>query len=296
MKVRIPLLIAFMFYMTMTAQNLNKEIENEGNTPFLLGTINKAGLTSNNYNAWFSENYDAYNLEQNTINVLSSALKDFNITIFMGTWCGDSKREVPRFYKILEACNFSENQLRVVALSGQSNMYKQSPNHDEAGLNIHRVPTFIFYKNGKEINRIVEFPVETLEKDMYNIVTTNTYKSNYQIVATVHTILKYDGLKGLTKQSEKLVEEYEGNVSNMFELNTYGRVLYLKNQWDEAIEVFRLNNKLFPNNPRTFMSLANTISINGNPKLGRDILKKATVLFPENENLKENLENLNSMR
>ena len=33
-------------------------------------------------------------------------LKDVSVLCFMGTWCGDSRRETPRFYKIMEAANF----------------------------------------------------------------------------------------------------------------------------------------------------------------------------------------------
>ena len=80
-------------------------------------------------------------------------------------------------------------ELTVIAVSSQSNMYKQSPKHEEAGLNIHRVPTVIFYKNGKEINRIVEHPIETFEADIQNIITINNYKSNYQIVTVIDNLL-----------------------------------------------------------------------------------------------------------
>ena len=34
-------------------------------------------------------------------------------------------------------------------------------------------------KNGKEINRIVEFPIETIEKDIYKILSGNEYKNAY---------------------------------------------------------------------------------------------------------------------
>jgi predicted Zn-dependent protease len=169
-------------------------------------------------------------------------------------------------------------------------MYKQSPNHKEAGLNIHRVPTFIFYKDRQEVNRIVEHPVERFEKDMLNIVTTNAYKSNYQIVTKVHTILKEDGLHGLKKQSKKLVKAFNGKVGSMFELNTYGRILYSTNRKEEAITVFDLNTKLFPDQPRTYMTLANTLGVGGEREKAITVLEKAITLFPENDDLKENLE------
>lgn len=131
---------------------------------------------------------------------MPQALKGYTITLFLGTWCGDSKQEVPKFYKVLEACNFPLDQLSVIAVSRKPNMYKQSPQHEEAGLNIHRVPTFIFYINGKEINRIVEHPIETFEQDIQNIIIKNKYKSNYQIVTAIDNILKKKGLKGLKRK------------------------------------------------------------------------------------------------
>lgn len=285
---------AFMlfFALQITAQTLNQDISENEESPFLLGKVNKKGLTSEHYNIWFSKNYEDYNLDMTITENIKSTLKDYNITVFLGTWCGDSKREVPRFYKILEACDFPEEQLNVVALSRKPYMYKQSPNHEEAGLNIHRVPTFIFYKNRKEINRIVESPVETLEMDIENIITSNNYTSNYQIVSKVDDILKHDGLSGLKKKSKKLIKLFKGKTENMYELNTYGRILIGTNQYEEAIAVFRLNNQLFPEEPRSYMSLANTFGINGNTKEALSVIKKAIIRFPENTDLVENLETL----
>jgi len=286
------LIIILILTFQIQAQTLNQEIAKDGETPYLLGKIDKNGLEGNNYNTWFSKNYNDYNLDKATIDLLKSNLKDFKITLFMGTWCGDSKQEVPRFYKILEACDFPEDQLTVIAVSSKPYMYKKTPNHEEAGLNIHRVPTFIFYKDQREVNRIVEHPVETFEKDILNIVTTNDYESNYQIVAKVNQILKEDGLNGLKKQSKKLIKTFDGKVSSMYELNTYGRILYSTNKQEEAIEVFKINTKLFPNQPRTYMSLANTLGINGHPKKAITVIEKAIKLFPNNTGLEENLEAL----
>jgi thiol-disulfide isomerase/thioredoxin len=286
----ISIIVSLVLISQIHAQTLNQEILTDGETPYLLGAIDKNGLEGNNYTSWFSKNYDDYEFDKVTIEALKSKLKDYQITLFMGTWCGDSKQEVPRFYKVLEACNFSANQLTVIAVSKKPYMYKQSPNHKEAGLNIHRVPTFIFYKDRQEVNRIVEHPVERFEKDMLNIVTTNAYKSNYQIVTKVHTILKEDGLNGLKKQSKKLVKAFNGKVGSMFELNTYGRILYSTNRKEEAITVFDLNTKLFPDQPRTYMTLANTLGVGGEREKAITVLEKAITLFPENDDLKENLE------
>ena len=292
MKNYILIFAAVLSSILTSAQDLNKEIIIDEETPFLLGKIDKNGLTSENYNEWFSKNYEDYELDQASIEAIRSRLKDYQITMFMGTWCGDSKKEVPRFYKILEACNFPEDQLTVIALSRKSDMYKQSPNHYEAGLNIHRVPTFIFYKNRKEVNRIVEHPVETLEKDILTIITSNKYQSNYQIVAKVDNILKVNGLNGLKKQSKKLIKSFKEKTSSMSELNTYARTLYTTNRLNEAIEVCKMNAKLFPDSVRTYESLSIVLDANGQTKEAIKVIEEAIKQFPENQDLMDSLKDL----
>ena len=93
--------------------------------------------------------------------------------------CGDSKREVPRFIKILESVNFPMENLKVVIVNKRRDFYKKSPQGEEWRLNIRRAPTFIFYKNGSEINRIIETPVSTLEGDIISIVLQQENTPNY---------------------------------------------------------------------------------------------------------------------
>ena len=47
------ILVITLFSIIATAQDINKEIVIDDETPFLLGTIDKDGLTSENYNDWF---------------------------------------------------------------------------------------------------------------------------------------------------------------------------------------------------------------------------------------------------
>lgn len=274
-------------------QSLNKEILKNGQFN-LIGKIDKKGLEGENYSRWFRKNYERYELDSELIDQIKLNLKNYDITLFLGTWCGDSKQEVPRLYKVLEASNFPIEQLTVIALGIAPEMYKQSPQHEEAGLNIHRVPTVIFYKNGKEMNRIVEHPIDSFEKDIQKIIDENNYKSNYQIVAKIDAILNKDGVAGLVKQKSQLTKTFKGHVSSMYELNTYGRVLYSTNKTEEAISVFELNTKLFPENPRTFMSLANTLGIKGYKEKAIKTLENGLKIHPENTSLKENLEMIKS--
>lgn len=189
------------------AQTINTEITNDG-SPYLLGKIDKKGLTSPNYNTWFSKGYNDYQPDKILTNKISKQLKEYHILVFLGTWCGDSRREVPRLYKVLETAKYPMQQLTVVALSGKPKMYKQSPNHEEKGLHIKRVPTIIFYKNEKEVNRIVESPVESLEQDMLAIFKGD-YMPNYSLdikkVSKELLINRYIRLPKNARQAKQLL-------------------------------------------------------------------------------------------
>ncbi len=127
--------------------------------------------------SWFNGTLRNYSTDKNTIEALKPYLKDVTIKAFMGTWCGDSKREVPKFYKILEETNFDEKQLSFVTVNRE-----KTANGLEKGHNIERVPTFIFYKKGKEIGRFVEHSVNnaSLEHDILQIVSEKGYKHAYE--------------------------------------------------------------------------------------------------------------------
>ncbi|MEE9161843.1 MAG: hypothetical protein V3U35_02630 [Candidatus Neomarinimicrobiota bacterium] len=50
---------------------------------------------------------------------------------------------------------------------------------DERVMGVHRTPTVIISREGEELGRIIETPVETLERDMLKIVTGLPYTPNY---------------------------------------------------------------------------------------------------------------------
>jgi len=124
---------------------------------------------------WFDESYDNYKLDRKTIKKLKEHLKGVRIKVFMAVWCHDSHREIPHLYKILEAANFNENNLEIIAL----NRTKKTPTNLQEGYNIIHTPTLIFYKNGKEIGRYVEKPRKNLEKDILKIIRGKLYKHTY---------------------------------------------------------------------------------------------------------------------
>lgn len=141
----------------------------------LVGLAQKSDFQQPPFQEWFDKNYNVYQPDVQTVATLKPLLKNVEIIAVMGTWCGDSKREVPHFYKILDLCDYNYKNLTMITVDRS----KKSPANEQAGLGITNVPTFIFYKNGKEINRYVEYPRETLEKDILKILKNEGYKHSY---------------------------------------------------------------------------------------------------------------------
>lgn len=142
----------------------------------LVGIADKKSFLQEPFNEWFTPNYEDYKLNEEVIEKLKPLLKDITIKAFMGTWCGDSQEQTPVFYKILDKADFNYKNLELITV----NRSKVTPDNLQEGFDIERVPTFIFYKKGKEIGRFVEYPRETVEADILKIVSGEHYKHSYE--------------------------------------------------------------------------------------------------------------------
>ena len=86
-----------------------------------------------------------------------------DVTVFLGTWCGDSRREVPRLWKALDLAGPAVPfEIHYVGVDRD----KKEPGGRPAGDDIRYVPTFIVRRNGQEIGRIVEHSPAGIEKDL----------------------------------------------------------------------------------------------------------------------------------
>lgn len=158
---------------------LNQEIVNENGQPMLLGHCSISAFQKDNFKDWFNINFNSFVIDTATVELIKPLLKKKTITIFMGTWCGDSKEQVPKMIKILLAAGFDTTRLSIITVGNGADMYKKSPQGEELGLNIQRVPTLIVYHKKKEIGRFIEYPVVSLEKDLLRILLQDAYIPNY---------------------------------------------------------------------------------------------------------------------
>lgn len=99
---------------------------------------------------------------------LASVERGADVTIFLGTWCGDSRREVPRLWKSLDLAGLAVPfEIHYIGVDRD----KKEPGGRTAGDDIRYVPTFIVHRNGQEVGRIVEQSPAGIEKDLLALLT-----------------------------------------------------------------------------------------------------------------------------
>jgi thiol-disulfide isomerase/thioredoxin len=114
----------------------------------------------------WEESKGQYTPEKNAIEALQNIEREISMVLFLGTWCGDSRREVPKLLKVYEATANSNFSLRIYGVDWEKK-------DDEGAAQMHeieRVPTAILFENGKEIGRIIEYPDQTWEEDISKIL------------------------------------------------------------------------------------------------------------------------------
>jgi hypothetical protein len=161
------LLISLFSASTLKGQNqcfIEKDVKTD--KQILVGFCDRSAFNDKNFELWFNLEYGNYNIDTATANLILDYIKSLNITIVLGTWCSDSREQVPRLFKILDYLLCSENQIKMFFVDRN----KKAGQFDVSDLNIELVPTIIFYKNEIEVGRIVETPQISLEEDIVDII------------------------------------------------------------------------------------------------------------------------------
>lgn len=163
------LLVAILLMMPtlILAQEFDKiAFDSIRNREILIDFVSLEGLKTGEFGETYFSEYKDYQPQKRIIRKLQKKFQDIEITVVLATWCKDSKEQVPRFLKILDEIHFDFKNLKLIAVDSKKNGQKI----DVSPFDIQRVPTFIFYRNEKEIGRIIETPNTTLEKDILKLL------------------------------------------------------------------------------------------------------------------------------
>ena len=133
----------------------------------LVGKTPRTALEKSHYKTWFAENYKDYTPDAKQLAQLKPVINNYAFTIVMGTWCGDSREQVPALYKVLDEAGYKAHP-DLYCVPRKYKDYEPTKKYD-----LIRVPTIIVYKNGKKIGRIIEYPMQSIEADLLQIINGN---------------------------------------------------------------------------------------------------------------------------
>ena len=131
----------------------------------LTGPVTRAALED--YETWKTLRAQDYTPDAAAVKTIAERGQDVRVLAIVATWCPDSKREVPRFFKIYDQAGLGTGRVTMVGVDRSKK--------DAEGLTVKyailRVPTFVFFRGDTEIGRVTERAVATLEQDIAAILT-----------------------------------------------------------------------------------------------------------------------------
>ncbi len=133
----------------------------------LTGKVSREALES--HPGWETARAQDYVPEPGVVTKIRASAAKVEVLAFIGTWCPDSKREVPRLLKLLDQVGVPASKITMLGLDQSK--------RDAEGLagrwGLKYVPTFIFLEQGRELGRVVEKSQSTLEADLVQILASS---------------------------------------------------------------------------------------------------------------------------
>jgi hypothetical protein len=165
MKKTILLLCLIISSMKVFAQLGYQRLTEEGKLVFK-GECSFEDLLKEPAFDWMQKGMNSYQPDSASILFLKKNLAQYDIVVLMGTWCGDSKDLLPKFYKTLQLANYPMLQLTMYGL----NRKKEALNFEERLYKVTNIPVFILSKEHREIGRITESVEKSIEQDLVKLL------------------------------------------------------------------------------------------------------------------------------
>ncbi|HET7437169.1 MAG TPA: thioredoxin family protein [Thermoanaerobaculia bacterium] len=156
---------------------------------------------------------DTYEPDAATIERLRAIHEPVRLQIVMATWCGDSRKHVPRLLKAVERANNPNLSVELIGIGPDFT----TPMDLIVREDITNVPTVLVQRNGAEVGRFVETPAgATIESDIADIVNgtpkphPGRYERGAQITSGAYELRR--GRRIVGNETFELYERKEGGV------------------------------------------------------------------------------------
>ena len=256
--------------------------------PKLLGRCTAAQLDEEPFSEWSREGYTDYTPNPAILEALRKTdTTGLGFTVFFGTWCGDSRREVPRLLKLFDAMGLPEGSVELVALDRTDEALKRSPDGEERGREIYRVPTLIVERDGEEVSRLVEHPVLSLERDLLAILDGSEYSPSYAAYPVIRRWLAEGLLADANVSPWGLAEQLRYKINGEGDLAAAARVLQSRGDLAEAVKLFEINCALHWESARSHQRLAAALLESGDRESAHKSAERALRYNKDQERMEE---------
>ena len=142
---------------------------------YLIGPLTR--LQWEKFETTLNEETAGYQASPDLIDALVKGSEGISVICILGTWCHDSRREVPRFWKIQDLMKSRAMEMQMIAV-GRTDAMEAILWEEDNGIvpeyrtqyDVTYVPTFIIMADELEIGRIIESPEISLEADLATIL------------------------------------------------------------------------------------------------------------------------------
>lgn len=133
----------------------------EESAPVLVGVTTREAIEEAEP-AWVARSVEA-EIDEEAAVALAAVEPGAEVTVFLGTWCGDSRRELPRFWRALDQTGgLVPFEIEYVAVDRE----KEEPVDRTGPADLRYVPTFVVRRGGEEVGRVVESSPNGIETDL----------------------------------------------------------------------------------------------------------------------------------
>ncbi|UCG70688.1 MAG: thioredoxin family protein [Thermoplasmata archaeon] len=114
----------------------------------------------------FRANVGTYDPNKDILKKIGDKIKGTKIKVFSANWCQDCRIQIPRLFSVIIALDHGAFELEIIEVDRS----KMDENKMAEAMNVLAIPTFIFFRNGEELGRIIEGPKGRLEEDILEII------------------------------------------------------------------------------------------------------------------------------
>lgn len=133
--------------------------------PTLLGAVEREELEAA-VPGWVAATVDAQ-IDEEAATALAAVEPGARVTVLLGTWCSDSRREIPRLWRALDQVGgLVPFEIDYVAVDED----KAEPAGLLAGRDLQYVPTLVVSRDGEEVGRVVEISPNGVERDLLDLL------------------------------------------------------------------------------------------------------------------------------